>query len=121
MEIGNNKSTIGFESMSAEDVYAEGELFLTAGEGLKLVELCDQLNWAILGIEGGVSDGISFTPDLNLIRDYSVEISSDWEAFREDCNSKARAFLEAFSTELNLHFYLTFVDEHDFGRLRNAS
>lgn len=121
MEIGNNMSTIGFEDLSAEEVYAEGELFLTAGQGLKLVELCEQKNWAILGIEGGMSDGTSFTPDLNLIRDYSVEISSGWKEFREDCNSKARAFLEAFSGEENLHFYLTFVDEHDFFRLRSAS
>jgi len=121
MEIENINSTIGFEHMSAEEVYAEGELFLNAGQGLKFIGLCEQKNWAILGIEGGISDGTSFTPDLNLIRDYSVDKASGWKEFREDCNSKAHAFLEAFSGEEILRFYLTFVNEQDFCQLRGSS
>lgn len=121
MEIENNKSTIALEDMTADEVYAKGELFLTAGQGLKLIELCEQKNWAILGIEGGFSDGTSFTPDLNLIRDYSVDASPNWKYFRKDSNAKARAFLEAFSGEETLLFYLTLVNEHDFSRLYSAS
>lgn len=121
MEIGNNNSMIGFEDMSAAEVYAEGELFLGAHGGLKLVEFCDRQNWAILGIEGGVFDGTVFTPDLNLIRDYSAAPVLSWDQYRKDCNAKARAFLEAFSGENSLRFYLTFADEHDSIRGRHES
>lgn len=119
MEIGNDNSMVAWEDMSAEEVYAEGELFLSARGGLKFVEFCDSQDWAILGIEGGTFDGTVFTPDLTLIRDYSAERVLKWDHYRNDCNAKARAFLEAFSGENTLRFYITFAIEHDGSRERN--
>lgn len=116
-----NNSTTVLEGKNADEIYSEGELFLNASDGLELVKFCEQKSWVILGIEGGTFDGTSFTPDLSLIRDYSAVTSLRWDEYRKDCNSKARAFIAAFSGEDTLRFYLTFVDEHDFSQLRSET
>jgi len=101
-----------FEDLSKEDLYEQGELFLDCSDGLRFIDFCDHQDLAVIGIEGGKYEDI-FTPDVNLIQDYSSLNAKNWIEFRLLCNSKARTFLQQFADATEFRFYLVFIKEID--------
>jgi len=100
-----------------EEVYSEGEIFLSAKEGVSFTELCERVDWAVIGVEGGFYDDKVFTPDLSLVEDYSSINFKDWHSYRQNCNLKATQFLKTFDNQKHLRFYLVFVDKHDLNKI----
>ncbi len=70
------------------------EVYLSPSSTLQLLALCDQNDFAILGLEGFRVSGDQLTPDLDLILDCSAFVGSSWEEFRDTCNSRCGGFVE---------------------------
>jgi hypothetical protein len=115
MEIIMRIEIENLENLALSDIYAEGEMFLNVLDGIKFVEFCETKIWAIIGIEGGVFENGIFTPDLDLVMDYSSNAKKNsWHLFHNECNSKAIKFLSNFIEQTNMRFYLAFIDEKEF-------
>ncbi|MBK7706135.1 MAG: hypothetical protein IPJ30_10220 [Acidobacteria bacterium] len=103
-----------FQDLTKEQILQRAELFLSAEDGLRLTDYCEIEDLAVIGIEGGTYNG-SFTPDLDLIQDYSEPIVADWPRFRQYCNKRALLFLAPYVGDLTRRFYLVIVpkDHHE--------
>lgn len=105
-----------FQNLTREDILkSDDQLFLSAEEGLSLADFCEREDLAIVGIEGGEYDGYAFTPDLDLIQDYSELTATDWPQFRHHCNKRARIFLARFIGDRNRRFYMVVFSRKDMG------
>jgi len=105
-----------FQNLTREDILkSDDQLFLSAEEGLSLADFCEREDLAIVGIEGGEYDGYAFTPDLDLIQDYSELTATDWLQFRHHCNKRAQIFLARFIGDRNRRFYMVVFSRKDMG------
>ena len=102
-----------FNDLTKNDVLDCRELFLSADEALRLTDFCELEDLAVVGIEGGEYDGYAFTPDLDLIQDYSEPTTNDWPRFRTHCNKHARIFLTPFIGDRNRRFYMVIFSRND--------
>lgn len=103
-----------FQTLTKKEILnLESQLFLSAEEGLSLTDFCEHEDLAVVGIEGGEYDGYAFTPDLDLIQDYSKLTAADWPRFRHLCNKRARIFLASFIGDQNRRFYMVVFSKND--------
>ncbi len=109
-----SRQEVDIKSFSKEEILDQRELFLLAKQAVLFVDFCETEDLAIIGIEGGTYDG-SFTPNIDLIRDYSqYQLMDDWCEFRSHCNRQARIFLAAYSHDESFRFYLTIFSKFDW-------
>ncbi|MCO6512402.1 MAG: hypothetical protein J5I65_16585 [Aridibacter famidurans] len=105
------------EELPLEEIYERSELVLSVADGLKFVELCEERDWAILGLEGGITRDGGFAPNLDLIYDFSLSKYPEWSKFRQERNTKAALILNRHRFEPSLLFYITFVNGEDLEAL----
>jgi hypothetical protein len=103
-----------FHNLTKEEILKlDEQLFLSAEQGLALTDFCELEDLAVVGIEGGGYDGCSFTPDIDLIQDYTKSTATDWARFRQLCNKRARVFLAPYIGDHNRRFYLVVFSKND--------
>lgn len=103
-----------FQNLTRDEILKlDDQLFLSAEEGLSLSDFCEREDLAVVGIEGGKYDGYAFTPDIDLIQDYSESTYTDWPQFRNHCNKRARIFLAPFIGDRNRRFYMVVFSRDD--------
>jgi hypothetical protein len=88
----------------------DGEIFADITTATDFVDYCDKADLAIIGADGGMMSEGAFTPDFNLIFDFSDEFASDWQEFKRKCNNRIRSMLESQRNLPESRFYLTFCD-----------
>lgn len=83
----------------------------------RFIELCNKQNIAVLGMEGGLLSDEGFTPDLNLIADFSMSDDIGWLEFQKESNHGVFRFLKAVNCSKETVFVMTIVNEDEFNKL----
>ena len=77
---------------------ADGDIYLAQDDVSALVNVCQENDLAVLGLEGGTHDGKNFLPNLDMILDCSLDGPlTTWEEKRDICNRSALDFLESLA------------------------
>ena len=85
-----------------------GELFVHVKQTLEFVDICQNENLVIIGIEGFKLDNYVTKPQLDIIADFSPNLPpKDWLMFKNQTNQAAKTFLLNFIQKKDLWF--TFV------------
>ncbi len=97
-----------FEQFAPIGIVSEnGEIYIPKRKASDFIDLCENNQLAVIGMEGFIYEDSKFIPQLDLIADYSSSEFGDWISYMETCNSAARAFIESAKSKDNLFF--TFV------------
>lgn len=94
-----------------------GELYLSLGDTLELLRVCNENNLAMQAIEGVVYDGSYLWADPELILDSTMPPTRQtWELEREFCNNEAERFLERMVPQQGLLLIPDIADEGTWER-----
>lgn len=100
-----------------------GEVFLPSPEALLLVDYCDELGLAIIGLDGARITPLEKELYLDAISDASSRELMPWSEFRIDRSSFARKCLRMFIAEKGSETYFSFVvvDEAEYAEIMNSA
>lgn len=91
-------------------------LFVGRHVALECLDRCEELGFAVIGINGFVLHGDKVEPRLDFTADWSDVPEMIWPEFRDQCNRFTRRFLEEPSVEEGLVFELVIVSEEELSR-----
>ncbi len=94
------------------------ELYLNLPDATNFISDCQANNLAVVGIEGFRESEGTITPDLNIIADYTDASPSDWDAFRNTCNSAAEQLIRSITTNGSLLINFVILSQTEWQRGR---
>lgn len=106
-----------FERFAPIGIAAEGgELYIPKQIASDFIDLCENNDLAVIGIEGLIYEDGKFIPQLDLIADYSSLHPVSWTSYKGTCNSAARAFIASSKSPGDLYFSFVISSYDEFAK-----
>jgi hypothetical protein len=102
------------KELAGVSLISGGEVYVPAPAAGDVFRICDELGFAILGVEGFVVRDDKVKPDLDLIADFSslLEHAGEWESLAARTREEAQTFVQGVPPSRHLNF--TVVSEEEF-------
>lgn len=96
-----------------------GSLYFRRFDAIDVVQAGDEIDVAVLGIDGLELEGDLVYSRLDLVTNYSSLAAPNWSAFRREANARALEFLRGIDEQgKDLIFDLVLASDHVWRSLR---
>ncbi len=107
-----------YKALQRFDEYVRGKCYLPLLSGSELVDVCEEHDLAVLGIEGFLFDNDYVIPQMDLIGDFSPRGSEEaWPVLRRSCNRAAKFVIKEISGRDDVYLDFVVVCEHRWREL----
>lgn len=102
-------------SLFADRMVVRGaEHYLQPSDAVELVDVCDENDLAVVGIEAFYVEEGGIAPISGLIADFSRGDARHWVEYRQACNAESSGFLRRIPAKVNLRVAVTVLSEQDW-------